>query len=145
MVCNREVNLGLCPQLWGMIDHMLLPSWAFRWICPSRPLNFLSLVQFLNERCAIYHQFSVSFHNGAHVHWFFEMSSDKGKRSRKNRARKFHTVNLMTFRCQYNQRITPSMGQRWKSSHMVEFGGLFPCMWLLGSLLLVMSVCLMSS
>lgn len=77
-----------------------------------------------SERSLMYYQFFIFLNNVANVHWFLEMRSDKGKRSRKNHARKFNTVNMMTFRCQYNQRITQNSGQIWKSFCVVEFGGI---------------------
>lgn len=50
------------------------------------------------------------------------MRSDKGKKSKRNLGRKLNTVHL-TFRCHYSQRITQNLGQIWKSSLVVEFGG----------------------
>lgn len=65
----------------------------------------------------MYYQFSIFLNNVANVHWFLEMTSDKG--NRKNMPGSL-TVNLVTFRCQYNQRIAQNSRQVREPSCLVN-------------------------
>lgn len=95
---NAEVNNESSLQFWCMINSLLsswffIPSWSSRYIGTNRLRLLLVFLSFTvsilfkkqtSERSVMYYQFSIFLNSVANVHWFFEMTSDKGKRSRKN-------------------------------------------------------------
>lgn len=95
---NAKLNCESGLQFWCMIKSILspwsfIPSWSSDILVPTDldsccflfflPCNLLFKSQ-SSERSAMYYQLSIFLNNVANVHWFLEMTSDKGNRSRKS-------------------------------------------------------------